>query len=417
MSSSCCLDADTLAVATAYSSAAVALAAKTPCSSPRSFAMATSVAPSSLRALATRSRFRVSFSCCLISEAVAMESCTYLAAASMLASPFNLAATAASCWARVRPPVAPTLSMMDLVDAVIAAVCCCTGFRVASMASLKALCRAAAASTSSRNIAMRSDAVPSPGPRRARALPTRPIVSMNPFNAPTTMPTAAVSSFRAAVMMLMPPASPAFCAARVKAFFRRSHSGTRPSVSPCSSRSPAVNAGKKSRAARLPDSTSFTSSASVMPRPLAVRLNAPGRESPNCWRSSSMLTTPFEAICPSASSASDVRSAPRPSEPAARVSEANSSLLCCTGTLADFMEAENLMNESLSPPTLTPPSRAALRRNSNWLAVVVVSLYTAFNARRNVSSWTMEAMNCRPMSLTFSTMAPMASATRLPAAI
>ena len=35
----------------------------------------------------------------------------------------------------------------------------------------------------------------------------------------------------------------------------------------------------------------------------------------------------------------------QPSEPVARVSAANNSLLCCTGTLADFIDAENLTTE------------------------------------------------------------------------
>ena len=203
----------------------------------------------------------------------------------------------------------------------------------------------------------------------------RPAINSNrALSGSSTDPAARPRPRNPMVRISSQPASPAFWAARVKAFFRRSHVGTNPSVSPCNSFRPLVNAGKKSRAAKLPDSTSLTSSASVTPRPLAVKLSAPGRESPNCWRNSSMLTTPLLAIWLRASSASDVRSAPSPSEPAARVSDANSSLLCCTGTLADFMEAENLTNESLRPPTPTPPSAAVLRRNSSWLATSAVSL-------------------------------------------
>ena len=64
-------------------------------------------------------------------------------------------------------------------------------------------------------------------------------------------------------------------------------------------------AGIASNASRLPDSTTLFSSWVVSPSSLASRGSTPGSASPNWPRSSSMLTTPFEAIWLRASSARD----------------------------------------------------------------------------------------------------------------
>ena len=128
------------------------------------------------------------------------------------------------------------------------------------------------------------------------ALATPKINSDSAESDNTSAPTAPPSALSAVVNSAVQPASPALCAVCVSAVFRRSQVLIKPSVSPSMVLSASVNGPKKSRAANWPLLTSSTNCASVRPKPLAARPNAPGKRSPNCWRSSSIDTTPLDAI-------------------------------------------------------------------------------------------------------------------------
>ena len=64
----------------------------------------------------------------------------------------------------------------------------------------------------------------------------------------------------------------------------------------------------------------------VSPAPAAAACMAPGRRSPSCWRSSSMLTFPFDTICPSAIMAPSVSAALLPSFAMAPATDSNTAL-------------------------------------------------------------------------------------------
>ena len=166
-------------------------------------------------------------------------------------------------------------------------------------------------------------------------------------------------------MISTAPASPSAWVVAVNALLRRFQVGSNPSVSPCSVFNPWLNAGKKSRAARLPLSTSLINSASVSPRPLAAALRAPGIRSPSCWRNSSRLTTPLLAICPRAFSAPPAASALRPREPATRVTVANRSLDTASGMFAARVAALNCTNVAPRVPTARPDACAVLFKKAN----------------------------------------------------
>ena len=131
------------------------------------------------------------------------------------------------------------------------------------------------------------------------------------------------------------------------------------SLVPSRSLSAFVSAGMKVRADSDPDSTSLNSSSVVTPRPLAASAVAPGSASPSCWRNSSRLTVPLDAICPTASSACSAFALLRPSRPETRVNSPNRALESPSGMFAAWVAAENLVKAALKSSTFRPDVLAA----------------------------------------------------------